>query len=130
MLWAYFAFSQFLIIWSGNLPEENVWYLALMAGNWQWLGLAAVCLEFALPFCLLLSRDWKQDPRRLMGVATLVFVMQFIYMAWTILPSFRPAVLEIHLADIAAPAALGGVWLAAYATVLARRLENLAPTHA
>ena len=57
MLWAYFDFSQFLIIWSGNLPEEITWYLARTRGGWQWVALALVLFHFALPFVLLLSRD-------------------------------------------------------------------------
>ena len=57
MVWAYFSFSQFLIIWAGNLPEEIPWYLARLRGGWQYMALALVLCHFALPFALLLSRD-------------------------------------------------------------------------
>jgi hypothetical protein len=123
MLWAYCAFSQFLIIWSGNLPEENVWYIARLTGGWQWLALAAICLEFAVPFGLLLSRELKQNPSRLAGVALLVFVMQFVYMAWTIMPSLRPGYVSVRLSDLAAPVALGGIWMTWFTTLLRRRLR-------
>jgi hypothetical protein len=63
MLWAYMCFSQYLIIWSGNLPEEIPWYLQRTAGGWQWVALALVLLHFALPFSLLLSRHLKRLSR-------------------------------------------------------------------
>jgi len=122
MLWAYCAFSQFLIIWSGNLPEENVWYIARLTGGWQWIGLAAVVLGFAVPFCLLLSRDLKESPRWLAGVATLVFIVQWVYIGWILLPSFRPGDLFVRGSDIAAPLALGGLWIVLFAYLLTRRM--------
>jgi hypothetical protein len=125
LLWAYFSFSQFLIIWSGNLPEEIVWYITRAGSGWQWFGLAAVGLAFALPFTLLLSRDLKHNPRWLAGVAVLVFVMQLIYLTWTIVPSFRPAASSILLSDVGAPIGLGGMWLALFATMLLWRLPAL-----
>jgi hypothetical protein len=81
-----------------------------------------VSFEFAVPFCLLLSRDLKQDPRRLASIAALVFVMQFVYLAWTILPSFRPGSLVARWSDVAAPLALGGFWLSLFTSLLMRRL--------
>ena len=61
MVWAYFSFSQFLIIWAGNLPEEIPWYLTRLNGGWQFVGLLLVVGHFALPFALLLSRDLKRN---------------------------------------------------------------------
>ena len=60
MLWAYFAYSQFIITWAGNLPEEITWYLRRVRGGWQWVILAIVVFHFALPFFVLLSRDAKR----------------------------------------------------------------------
>ena len=65
MLWTYMAFSQFLLIWSGNLPEEITWYLARSGGGWQWIAVALAVFNFAVPFFLLLSRELKRDPARL-----------------------------------------------------------------
>ncbi|REK18765.1 MAG: hypothetical protein DWQ37_02875 [Planctomycetota bacterium] len=128
MLWAYFAFSQFLIIYAGNLPEENVWYITRLQGGWQWFGLAAIVGGFVVPFGLLLSRDLKHNPRWLAGVALLVFGMQFVYLAWTILPSFRPGEILVRWTDVVAPLALGGLWTALFASLLARRVPEPQPT--
>jgi hypothetical protein len=63
MLWAYLSFSQFLIIWSGNLPEETPYYIKRLTGGWQYFQLALILLHFALPFFLLLSRSLKRVVR-------------------------------------------------------------------
>ena len=63
MLWAYFSFSQFLIIWAGNLPEEIPFFLERLRGGWQYVSLLLVFGQFAMPFCLLLSRDLKRKPQ-------------------------------------------------------------------
>jgi hypothetical protein len=125
MFWAYLGFSQFLIIWSGNLPEENVWYLARLSGGWQWVALAVVMLGFAAPFALLLSRDLKHDAASVTRLMLALAAMQLVALAWLVLPSFRPAHLWLQLADFAAPLALGGVWLAGSASLLVRRLPAL-----
>ncbi len=78
MVWAYFSFSQWLIIWAGNLPEEITWYLDRLHGGWQTVALALVILQFSLPFLLLLSRDLKRDARKLVPVALLVLVMRYV----------------------------------------------------
>jgi hypothetical protein len=115
MLWAYFAFSQFLIIWSGNLAEEIPWYLRRLQGNWKWVGLALALLHFALPFALLLSRDLKRRARRLVAVAVLVIVMRAVDTIWMIAPEFHgggetPAALGI-LTDLLALIGIGGIWV-------------------
>ena len=69
MLFAYFSFSQWLIIWSGNLPDEISWYLHRIRGGWGYIILAIVAFHFALPFALLLSRERKRAGRRLIGLA-------------------------------------------------------------
>jgi hypothetical protein len=79
MVWAYLAFSQFLIIWSGNLPEEIPWYKHRLTHGWQILGLFIVIFHFALPFLLLLSRDLKKNPRLLSMIAVGV-----LFMRWSI----------------------------------------------
>ncbi|HEY2841296.1 MAG TPA: hypothetical protein VGJ26_19220 [Pirellulales bacterium] len=130
MLWAYFAFSQFLIIWSGNLPEENVWYVHRLTGGWQWFGIAVVAFQFIVPFLLLLSRDLKRAPVWLAAVALLIFVLQFVFVLWTILPAFYPGSVSLHLTDIAAPLAFGGLWMFCYLSILGRRLSEPLPAEA
>ncbi|HSF24918.1 MAG TPA: hypothetical protein VLE20_11900, partial [Blastocatellia bacterium] len=100
MLWAYFAFSQFLIIWSGNLPEETPWYVRRLQSSWKYVGLALVLVHFALPFVLLLSRDLKRNARRLVIVAGLVIVMRFVDLIWMIVPEVRGGGFAVHWMDV------------------------------
>ncbi len=85
MLWAYFNFSQFLLIWAGNLPEEIPYYLTRMNGAWMWIGLFLVVFHFAVPFLLLLSRDIKRNAKLLIRTicAIWVFVLRLVDLFWT-----------------------------------------------
>lgn len=114
MLWAYFSFSQFLIIWSANLPEEIPWYLRRMNGGWQWVGLALVFGHFALPFVLLLSRDLKRNGRTLVGVAVFVILMRLVDLFWQVGPMHGSDHFGLHWLDIAVPIGFGGIWLAIF----------------
>lgn len=116
MVWAYFSFSQLLIIWAGNLPEEIPWYLERFKGPWRYIGMALIFLHFLLPFLLLLSRDLKRDARRLKLVAALLIVMRIVDLLWLIVPEFEhggqhhtsPAG---YVTYVAAVIGLGGIWL-------------------
>jgi hypothetical protein len=112
LLWSYFAFSQLLIVWSGNLPEEIPWYLKRLDGGWHYLASALVVLQFFAPFLLLLSAKLKQQPRRLAAVALFLLAMRWVDLVFIINPSFHPGGFSIHWMDIAAPVAIGGFWLA------------------
>lgn len=120
LLWTYFAFSQFLIIWSGNLPEEIVWYLHRMSHGWQWVGLALAVLQFGVPFALLLSRDLKRNVRAIAGLALFVLFMRWVDHLWQIAPNFHHQ-LHVHWLDVAAPLAVGGLWLAGFVWLFKRR---------
>lgn len=123
MVWAYFAFSQFLIIWSGNLPEEITWYHVRLAGGWRLVGLALLFFHFVLPFLLLLSRDLKRQGRALALVAAAVLAMRYVDLYWMVAPSFPEAAagLRFHWLDLAAPLAVGGLWLAEFLRQLKSR---------
>lgn len=112
MIWAYLSFSQFLIIWSGNLPETISWYLPRSTGGWGTLALGLVALNFALPFMLLLSRQAKRRARTLARIAALILVMRLADLHWQIAPSFHPQGLRISWLDVAALVGIGGVWTA------------------
>lgn len=114
MLWAYFAFSQLLIIWAGNLPEETPWYLSRLRHGWQWVGLALIVLHFALPFALLLSRDVKLYARRLAIVAALLIAMRFVDLFWLVTPAFSPQAFLFHWLDLSMVLGLGGFWCAVF----------------
>jgi hypothetical protein len=125
MLWTYVAFSQFLIIWSGNLPEEAAWYIRRSRGGWDWIGVALAVLHFALPLLLLLSRDVKRNALALGTLACGILVMRWVDLFWNVAPTFRPAV-WVHWLDIAVPVGFGGLWLFVFVWQL-RQWPLLAP---
>ncbi|MFO0878859.1 MAG: hypothetical protein U0840_16075 [Gemmataceae bacterium] len=108
MVWAYLSFSQFLLIWSGNLPEEVPWYIYRLKDGWQYLGLLLVVFHFALPFALLLSTDVKRNRGRLATVAGLVLVMRVVDLLWLIVPAFHH-----HKEAVAIPILYRFIYLAA-----------------
>lgn len=111
MLWAYMSFSQLLIIWSGNLPEEIRWYLPRWHHGWQFVGLCLAGLHFAVPFALLLSAQRKRKAHRLVKVAIWLFVMRWVDLFWFIEPNEHPQ-FYVHWLDIVIPLAMGGLWFA------------------
>jgi hypothetical protein len=111
MVWAYFSFSQFLIIWAGNLPEEIPWYLERLRGGWQYVGVLLVLCHFVLPFFLLLSRDLKRNFKLLAGVALFIVFMRMVDLFWQVEPGFSKGRFSLSWMDLAAPVALGGLWL-------------------
>jgi hypothetical protein len=139
MLWTYFAFSQYLIIWSGNLPEETTWYVARKHGGWGAIALAIVILQFVFPFLSLLSRATKKSSQKLALLAVLILVMRIVDAIWLVEPTYHPGNFVLNWMDIVAPIAIGGLWLAVFAWRLQKRplmpindpqLEQaLAPAH-
>ena len=121
MLWSYFAFSQFLIIWSGNLPEEIRWYRPRIHDTWGAIALAVIVLHFAFPFLFLLSRSFKRHAGKLVIVAVLILVMRLIDLFWMIAPNFPPEHFQVNWMDLAAPLAIGGLWLGVFARALTKR---------
>src|SRR5713226_6160584 len=121
MLWTYFAFSQYLIIWSGNLPEETTWYVARKHGGWGAIALAIAALQFAFPFLILLSRAAKQSARILALLAVLILAMRALDVIWLIEPTFNGERFHLSWMDLVAPIAIGGLWLAAFSWQLQQR---------
>jgi hypothetical protein len=111
MVWAYFSFSQWLIIWAGNLPNEITFYLKRLSYGWGWIGLILVLFHFAIPFATLLSRPFKRNIRKLVWLATWLLLMRWLDLLWIIEPNFSQT-LNISIADIVVPIAIGGLWLA------------------
>ncbi len=126
-LWAYMALSQFLIIWSGNLPEEIPWYLDRMHGGWDTVGVIIVLFHFTVPFALLLSRDNKRNGRILAKIAVAIIIMRFVDLDWIIMPSFHPEQFAFHWMDLAAPVAIGGLWFTAFLRQVKKK--ELLPMH-
>ena len=121
MIWAYFAFSQYLIIWSANIPEEAVWYAHRSGGGWQWVALALIGLHFVLPFALLLSRSVKRNPRVLVWLAGLLFLARAVDLYWLIVPAFHPEGMYFHWLYPLLLVGLGGGWLALFVRQTAGR---------
>jgi hypothetical protein len=128
MLWTYVSFSQLLLIWSGNLPEEITYYLARSAGGWEVVAALLIGFYFAVPFLVLLARQNKYNTDRLLAVTSLIVVMSAVHQFWLVLPYYRyhgqadatPA-LDAHWLDFTALVGLSGVWLATFLWQLRRR---------
>ena len=97
-VWAYFGYSQFIIIWSGNLPEETTFYTSRMNGAWKVTTIVLVLLHYALPFALLLSRDRKRSAKALAPVAVLLLFARWLDLHWLVAPSFSKRRLHDPLA--------------------------------
>jgi len=120
MLWAYFDFSQLLIIWSGNLPEEITFYRTRLSGGWGVVAVTVLVFEFAVPFLLLLSEDVKRNPRVISKIALWMIFMRLVDIFWTTRPELSARVLPTWL-DIVVPAALIGLWVGFFARNLKQR---------
>ena len=117
MLWAYFSFSQLLIIWSGNQPEEITFYKSRLNGSWGVVAAMVLLLHFFIPFFALLSRDVKRNQAVLPKIAMWLIAMRFLDIFWLTRPEFTYHALPT-LWDIAAILALGGIWLWFFAVQL------------
>jgi hypothetical protein len=120
MMWAYLAFSQLLIIWSGDLPHEISWYLHRSAGLWKYVAVFLFAFHFAIPFALLLSRRNKRYIERLALVAAMVLVAHAIDVWWLIIPSFHPDGLWFHWMNLTAFVGIGAIWLGLFGLKLGR----------
>ena len=127
MLWAYFSFSQYLIIWSGNLPTEIAWYLHRMQTGWRPVAVVLMLFHFAAPFVVLLSRTVKRQPELLVKVAAAVLVVRVIDMWWLIGPEFHTDGIAISWMDVVLPLAIGAIWLATFVYQL--RGRAILPVH-
>ena len=129
MFWGYLSFSQFLIIWAGNLAEEIPWYMRRLHGGYEWFGRSLILFHFAVPFLILLSRPIKRNISALWKVAALVLFIHLIDDYWLIAasPAFDPkdAMGKVitdpdprwfnpSWLDLVVPVAMGGIWLSAF----------------
>ena len=115
MVWAYFSFSQWVIMWAGNLPEEIVWYRDRLHGKWQYFGLFLALFHFVVPFVYLLSAQLKKEKGSLIGVAYWMLFMTYIDLYWLIMPNFEnKAGFYFHWLNLVVPVAMGGFWLALF----------------
>jgi hypothetical protein len=145
MLNMYLAFAQFLIIWSGNLPEEIPWYMDRLNGHWGIICTLDFLFHWLVPFSLLLSKDIKRNKKRLIRVCQWMIFAKFFDLFWLVEPNFKDAARNLHfswgiLEYVAVPVAMTAVWVAYYCTNLQSRplvqtndphlAEILEPEHA
>jgi len=136
MLWGYLSFSQFLIIWAGNLSEEIPWYMRRLHGGWEWMGRFLIVFHFAVPFLILLSRPLKRNISALWKVAALVLVSHLIDDYWLIASSSafdpkdasgavimspNPGWFSPSFLDLIVPLAIGGIWFSVFLRFLKSR---------
>jgi len=125
VLWAYVSFSQFLIIWSGNLPEETPWYFKRSNGSWGLLAGGLMIFHFAEPLFLLLIRFNKKKSAILATIAAFVLVTRLADLMWLIAPAFHEVEESSHhfvsWMDVVAPLALGGIWVGVFSIMLGKR---------
>ena len=115
MVWAYFSFSQWVIMWAGNLPEEIIWYRQRLHGGWQYFALFLALFHFVVPFIFLLSAQLKKEKGSLVRVAYWLLFMTYIDVYWQVMPNFNnPAGFYFHWLNLVVPVAMGGFWLALF----------------
>jgi hypothetical protein len=129
MLWAYLSFSQFLIIWAGNLRDEIPWYLARAFGGWGALAIFLMIMHFAVPFLLLLQRGVKRRLRVLAGLTGMMVFLTLVDVYWLVVPGFQSerSGPRLHPSDILAVIGIGGIWVGTYIWQL--RKMPLLPLH-
>ena len=134
MLWAYFNFSQFLLTYAANLVEEVPYFLARMDHGWQYLAIFLVVFHFFVPFFMLLSRDNKRQASRLVVIAAWILFVRYVDLYMLVTPEFgadggnlhmlhgeHESHFFVHWLDLAAPLAVGGLWVWMFATQLLQR---------
>jgi hypothetical protein len=114
MLWAYFSFSQLLIVWSGNMTDEIPWYLRRLGTSWGWLGVMLIVLEFIVPFLLLLSKYVKRNAKVLCGVVGIIIFMRFVDLMWIVMPGYYQRGFRLSWLNFSVPLAIGGLWIATF----------------
>ncbi|HVZ22627.1 MAG TPA: hypothetical protein VG871_16250, partial [Vicinamibacterales bacterium] len=114
MLWAYFAFSQYLIIWAGNLPNEISWYQHRVQTGWRVIAVVLILFHFAVPFLVLLSRAVKKDAAILAWVALGILVARWFDVLWLVAPAFHATGVVVSWLDVLLPLSLASIWLGCF----------------
>jgi hypothetical protein len=120
VFWSYIAFSQYFLIWYANLPEETVWYAARTHGTWRTASQVLAVGHFAVPFLFLLPTDVKRRPIPLAAGAVWMLAMHYLDLYWVVMPTHHPGGVSFSVLDLAALAAVGGVFLAGFGLLLRR----------
>ena len=132
LIWAYFSFSQYLIIYAGNMAEDAAWFVHRTEAGWQHISLSLIVLHFAVPFLVLLSKRTKRSPQTIRKVAIGILVMRLVELFWFTAPNWLHHGVHVHWMDVCAPMLVGGLWLFWFskryqAFVAATRSRSAAP---
>jgi hypothetical protein len=100
VFWAYIAYSQYMLIWYANLPEETVFYLPRVAGPWAWVSAALLLFKFVVPFLALLPRWAKRSHSQLAVIAVLLLVMQYVDLFWLVYPNLNSESVLLGLPEV------------------------------
>ena len=111
VFWAYIAYSQYMLIWYANLPEETIFFLPRVTGPWMYMSAFLLLFKFVVPFLALLSRRAKRNPAMLGTVAVLILVMQYVDIHWLVYPNFNAEEVILGLPEILIWAGFGGSFL-------------------
>ena len=126
IFWAYIGFSQFMLIWYGNVPEETFWYHARFTGGWRSVSWLLVFGHFVVPFFGLLSRQIKRNKKTLAFWAVWMLALHYVDMYWLVMPKLHPQGPAIHWLDITCFFGMLGLFIAGLA--FQARNVNLVPT--
>jgi hypothetical protein len=121
VFWAYIAFSQFFLIWYGNIPEETLFYLHRLEGSWKTATLLLAVGHFAIPFVVLMARWSKKQKGVLAAMAVWVLLMHYLDMYWLVMPVLHHEGVRVHWMDVVCFLAVGGIFLALFVRKLASR---------
>jgi hypothetical protein len=130
VFWAYVAWSQYAIIWSGTIPREVTWYLSRSSGGWTWVFIAVLAVQFILPFAVLLSLRAKENLRIISRLSLAILAIRWADIWWTVAPSFHPQGISFHWLDLVLPIAIGGIWIALFFWSLERTPPPVLPVEA
>ena len=111
LFWAYVEFSQFMLIWAANIPEESIFYAPRMFTQWQWVSLALIALHFAIPFVGMMSRHVKRNPPLLALWCVYMLGVHLIDLYWVVMPNYNPGKIVVHPIDFLCLAGIGGLFL-------------------
>ena len=107
LFWAYIAFSQYLLIWFANLPEETIFFRHRLVGSWRWWSALLLVGHFIVPFLVLLSRSVKRNYAMLAGMAVWIMAMHYVDVYWLVMPNFSKGGVSLHWLDLATWGAVG-----------------------
>lgn len=111
VFWAYIAYSQYMLIWYANLPEETAFFIPRVTGAWTWESLALLTFRFIVPFLALLPRGAKRDPKMLGAISILILIMQYVDLHWLIYPNLNAQEVLLGLPEILIFAGFAGTYL-------------------